>query len=81
MNSFMTRDCAQVCTYNQLKFPPDKNIVVDMDIPCTGFTDYGPYDLVNGYGNGKDMDGELYGLLMMVSSLGVIKPGQFSWVS
>ncbi|GIL58776.1 hypothetical protein Vafri_13770 [Volvox africanus] len=47
------------CTYNQLTFKKRDNLVFDVDIPCTGTTRYGKYNLKTG---SKSGDNELYGL-------------------
>ncbi|GIL97553.1 hypothetical protein Vretimale_3186 [Volvox reticuliferus] len=47
------------CTYNQLTFKKQDNLVFDVDIPCTGATRYGKYNLKTG---SKSGDNELYGL-------------------
>ncbi len=56
-------NCMQVCTYNQLLFPKDRNLVFDVDIPCIGSTSKGPYNLKWGRGNKVNLDNELYGLV------------------
>ncbi|GIL97556.1 hypothetical protein Vretimale_3192 [Volvox reticuliferus] len=51
-----------VCSFEQMLFRPSMNLVFDVDIPCTGNTSAGRYDLKNGNGNGYNLDGELYGM-------------------
>ncbi|EFJ40417.1 hypothetical protein VOLCADRAFT_99770 [Volvox carteri f. nagariensis] len=51
------------CSYNQLIFQPEDNLVFDVDIPCAGSTSRGKYDLRTGNGNGVNADNELYGLV------------------
>ncbi|GIL58778.1 hypothetical protein Vafri_13771 [Volvox africanus] len=48
----------ETCSYNQLRFPKDNNFVFDVDIPCTGVSFFGRYDLRKGYGNGFSLDNE-----------------------
>ncbi|GIL97549.1 hypothetical protein Vretimale_3187, partial [Volvox reticuliferus] len=52
----------KTCTYDQLTFRPEKNLVMDVDIPCVGNTSYGPYDLRLGRANGKNDENEKYAL-------------------
>ena len=52
----------QVCTYNQLRFVTLSNFVHDVDVPCVGNTSRGPYNLRTGYGNGVNLDNELFAL-------------------
>ncbi|GLC65988.1 hypothetical protein PLESTF_000369800 [Pleodorina starrii] len=76
-----------VCTYNQLTFRPENNLVFDVDIPCTGTTSIGPYDLRTGYGNGRNLDNELKGLAELgrqhlMAAMGCAADGDcYSWLN
>ncbi|EFJ40418.1 hypothetical protein VOLCADRAFT_99771 [Volvox carteri f. nagariensis] len=66
VNAFVTASLQRyirTCTYGQLSFRPENNRVIDVDIPCTGNTSYGPYNLMNGRGIGENVDNEKYALV------------------
>jgi hypothetical protein len=54
----------QSCTYDQLTFLPENNLVFDVDVYCVGLTAANlTYNLITGYGNRQNMDNEKYGLV------------------
>ncbi|GLC75997.1 hypothetical protein PLESTF_001716000 [Pleodorina starrii] len=52
----------EVCSYNQMTFRSENNLVFDVDVPCTGQMSRGKYDLKRGRGNGWDTQNELFAL-------------------
>ncbi|EFJ44343.1 hypothetical protein VOLCADRAFT_118828 [Volvox carteri f. nagariensis] len=71
------------CSYNQVTFRPENNLVFDVDIPCMGNVSMGIYDLKNGSGNGRNLDNELYGMVELAKQyLQTNQPALFSrWSS
>ncbi|GLC37280.1 hypothetical protein PLESTM_000563900 [Pleodorina starrii] len=58
-----------VCTYNQLTFMREHNILIELNVPCTGYYDLGAkYDLKNGRANGRDHENEMWALPSLAKS-------------